>query len=395
LKRVIPNSAWVLLGLLAVAAFGLSLGRPEVMATPAADSFMPSGTRAFAELLKAQGYEVSISRSTLPRLRPDDVALAYFRWATPKLTDENESPTVSRLLEHVGEGGTLVAMPFNPDYRRSTFGAREARSVRQVFPRRDRTLEVHYDPEIERTAAFGLRPALEPALDLWQSPEGEPISQLFPYREGRILVVRDGLMATNRFIDQGENARFLLDHVARVAPSGSRIVLTEATFGRADSPSLTAAIGPWAQGAWWQILFLFVVIVYTLGKRFGLPDEHRRRQQGQRELAEAISDTYDRARMTGPALEAVLEDALWRLRRGLKIPQDTPEESFAWQLPETLQSALHNVRHAAEMKATPDQALRLAQRLEAELSRYGVASGAAIHPGRRRSPTARPPSSGG
>jgi hypothetical protein len=46
-------------------------------AYPSAYSFMPSGTSAYAELLRRLGYEVEISRSPHPKLDPKDIAVMY------------------------------------------------------------------------------------------------------------------------------------------------------------------------------------------------------------------------------------------------------------------------------------------------------------------------------
>src|SRR5262249_6709267 len=103
--------------------------------------------------------------------------------------------------------------------------------------------------------------------------------------KGQEAYLANGIIATNRFIDRQQNAYVLLDMVKRVAPArGGRIVFAEATFGNAHIPGVFESIGTWALAGWFQLLFLGVVVVYSLGKPFGYPDPERRQERGAREL---------------------------------------------------------------------------------------------------------------
>jgi hypothetical protein len=183
----------------------------------------------------------------------------------------------------------------------------------------------------------------------------------FQVGKGRILVANDGDFVTNRFIDRADDARAALAMVAMVAPPGAHLIFTEAAFGHVVPPSLMETIGPWAYAGWQQLLFLGVVVVYTLGKRFGIPDEVRPPQRGSRELLDAISDTYMRGRHTQAAMQSALDRTEVQLRSALRVPRGASFTDLARRLPDDLAEALRALRSACqpEVETRPDEALQL------------------------------------
>jgi hypothetical protein len=76
----LPTLAWVLFILLIVSAAALRLTETQTRANPSALSFNASGTRAFADLLQREGYQVSVSTSKAPRIRANETAIMFRLW---------------------------------------------------------------------------------------------------------------------------------------------------------------------------------------------------------------------------------------------------------------------------------------------------------------------------
>jgi hypothetical protein len=185
---------------------------------------------------------------------------------------------------------------------------------------------------------------------------------------GTEITYGNGIGLTNRYLAQGDNAQFFLETLKAYAPNAKRVVFTEGTFGQVQPPGLLETMGPWAEGAWYQILFVFAVIVWTLNRRFGLPQQVRRRQTGGRELVDAFTDTMYRAKATSLSLENTLLLTDLRLRSLLKLRRDATEAERDAQLTPKLRTTLSEVRAAAVMKKVrPNDALRLVVSLERQL----------------------------
>ena len=148
-------------------------------------------------------------------------------------------------------------------------------------------------------------------------------------------------------------------------------MFTEASFGHIYDRGLLESIGPWANAAWQQLLILGIVIAFTLGKRFGLPEETKRTQRGSRELLDAIADTYQRAGTTQTALLNAYRDADSDLRTVLKLSKDSPRTDLDKHLPESLQKALARLEVGSEMtNMTQEQGLSLIKNAHREIDAF-------------------------
>ena len=357
MKRLLPSIGWVLFGLLAIAAAMISAGRQDESAIPAADSYAPAGTAALYTLLQAKGYEVDIDRGLHPNPGPGEVAIAFFRLG-PKQTDEEEAASKS-LLASVKNGAVVLWLPIPEDFSTASQDA----AIPKTFSRPDgqsRTASVEQPPE----------DTLDGSVPVLGTSENYLISAT-KSGAGYEIWYADGIGVTNRFIDKAQNAQVLLEALQAYAPPHTRVLFTEATFGNGRDPGLLRTIGAWAEGAWYQILFLFGVIIYTLNLRFGLPERYRPKQRGARELLDAITDTYTRAKASGPALEAASARTDSLLRSVLKLPRDAGSGELYRLLPEPLIDAIVKVKAASEMtKVRPQDALELIQKLEAHTQEF-------------------------
>lgn len=363
MKTALPIIGWCLLGMLVIAAGLLSAGRKELVAYPAADSYSPSGTAALFSLLSARGYRVSIDRSPRPDVGPGDVAVAFtLSSMEPEIEDENASEDQVReqLLNDAKHGATVFWLPLERDFATASQAADNAQTYLRGDDE-DRTVSQSEDlsSDTDKTP---------PIAVLWDRD-----SYFVAARKtglGRNIEYADGIGLTNRFLDKAENAQVFMEILRSVAGPHARIVFTEASFGNVRDPGLLATIGPWAEAAWFQLVFLFLVIVYSLNRRFGLPEVYRPTQKGARELLDAVTDTYARAKAGSAALQAASAEADHRLRSALKLPRDAGPGELYRLLPEPVVDALTKVRAAAEMHTKPKEAHGLIVRLETELDAF-------------------------
>jgi hypothetical protein len=364
-----------LVGILILSIGLIALGSKESQAFPSVDSYLPSGASAFADVLRQSHYNVAVDARTKPLLQKNDVVIAFVPVVQngPSFT-KSEADIEQTLATHevidafVTAGGSVISLPMSPDFADQS--------------------KTNYDLSQDVVSARGIHakvtwtggsPIDEPYLSSNQKPiqiwgttaiqDGQavarsPLVRLNRVGKGQELSFGNGILATNRFIDRQQNALVLMDAIHTIAPSNARIVFAEATFGNAKDPGFFATIGPWAVAAWFQLIFLGLVVVYTLGKPFGLPDPERRQERGTRELMDAMAQTLRRGRMTKLALRTVFDDTnrFLRKRYGGRREGDRYEQQLG-TLPD-LYRALNRVEAAAEIGAPEDMAAKLIQDVE-------------------------------
>lgn len=208
---------------------------------------------------------------------------------------------------------------------------------------------------------------------LW-TIEGVPFIVAEPVEQGLIVHVADGTGATNRLIDREDNAAVYLGLVRQLAGPGHEVLILDAANGPPIDPALIDYLGAWAPPSWYQGLFLTLVVVLTLGVRFGLPDESRPPQRGTRDLVDALAGTYARARATDAAASTLLEEADRAIRSRLKLTRDAPASKRDEGISEELRSALRAVEVLGRQRAPESVAVPAIRKLEEELARFLAAN---------------------
>ncbi|MEZ0326169.1 MAG: DUF4350 domain-containing protein [Fimbriimonas sp.] len=380
----LPRIAWVGLAILALAAIMLSLGKRETQSFPTADSFAPSGSAALAALLEQQGYRVSIDRSLRPKLHADDLVIAFEIAEPPTLMEavqegveegsdtphtEFDKPFNKELLSFLKSGGRALILPIDTDYLAASKAVLSAPiPLRAVTGGQPLQVNMAGSQAEVRKATEELTTSFT-TVGLWHGPDGDSMVDGVRVGEGTAFVLWNGIIGTNRFIDRADNAALLLQLASVLAPKGSRVVFTEAAFGNVEEKGFLQALGAWADAAWQQLLLLAAVVIYTLGKRLGLPDESKGRQRGTRELVDALADTMNRTHATNLALTTALTRADAELRMALKLPRETERSRRDELLSQELKIALTRVEAAAAEKETSStEAARLVRRLDEEMS---------------------------
>lgn len=341
MKKSAINYAWALLGVLAVAALLMSLGQHGDVTTPTIDSYAPSGLNAFADLLRVNGYQVGRTASYRLNARSGDIVIAPIDQDKPHSFRDGSKGIDKNLVDFVKGGGRLVVMPFAPNF--SDF-SKTTLPVRSPATGAKAQLLTRYDADESLRVLF---PETIVAAPLWveANRETNEFAFLAKYGKGLVVGIGDGHVATNRYIDNSDNAAFLLSAIGTIAPKGSRLVFAENAFD-ATPPGLIEILGPGASGVFYQCAFFFIVIVFTLGKRFGLAEEQRVAQTGQRELVDAVADAYRRAHSTRVACRAAYDRADREVRKALKLSSDAPASERDARLPEALSSEFRRVFEA-------------------------------------------------
>jgi hypothetical protein len=375
--RTLPVSIWVLLGLLAVAAAVLALGRQESWPIPDSTSYAPSGTRAFADLLRSEGFLVRSIRQSSFRLYSDELAIAIAVDGAGTSGSGGVQRFEGALREHLEKGGSALVGRLNEDFRAESLAALAGPTTvefslhSELLPEGTNeaySVSLGETPQWDYSMApFGL---FGDGVAVWGTNSGVSFAELHSVGKGSFLFVKNGLGATNRFLDRAENADFYLLAVRMLAPKGSRIAFLEAAHTDTGDPSLTEVLGPWAVAGWSQVLVLFGVIVFTLGKRFGEADAPRERQVGSRELADAVSSLLARSRANDLALKKLVEDSDRRVRAHLKIPRDASTAKRDERLPPSLADAFSSAEAASKERVPKGIALKASSRLQREVEAF-------------------------
>lgn len=368
-----PVGIWVLLGILGLAATMLTLAQSNAATRPSAGSTAPSGLRIFATLARSAGYDVDSTRDPLPRFEPRDVPVVVLvesssvaDWIAELEQSPEEKAFEEHVLKFVREGGTAVIGKLSGNFRKASIDARKL--TRVLNPDQTVSAEV---------SALTILPAIshwigDDALltPVWRTESGAPVLDIASLGRGRLIVVYDFLPATNRFITEADHAPLIMGALAKLVPSDSRLRFLEAAWGNAQEPGILDRLGPGYAAGWGQVLVCLIVIVYSLGRGFGLPPQTRPRQRGQRDLVEATAGFYRRANATDVALTAALADARHKILNELKLARGTEWAVWSERVPESLRNIYREVEIASQERIRPQDAIRVAMDLDREVTQF-------------------------
>lgn len=378
----LPRWVWGLAALLGAAWATLLLAEDGRRTTPTIGSPRPSGAMAFARLLRAAGYQVRAEAHRGEALPPEALAVGF---AYEEAAGEGSAGELGfgmrRLERHVRRGGRAIVfwVPEADFDRVSALFLEGAKSIRNPFRADSPRLEITAPDERSgfRAQVLAISGAVPdgPSVFLWVDEADEPHVEARAVGDGFLLLVRPGLIATNRLIDKRDNAAFLLQLVRDVAPPGREIVFVESLWGEGSSLSLVSAVGPWLDAARWQLVLTFLVVVYSAGRRFGLPELDPPRQRGGRDLVEAFALLMRRSRHPDLALGLLASAADQEIRRSLRLPADADRSERDARLPEGLRRALAAAEQGAEGAlgrgpAAEREVLERARLLEREMEAF-------------------------
>lgn len=328
MKRWLKLSVGILVGLLAVSAGLLALGSRDRKTDPRIDSYRPSGLAAFAALLRANGYTVRIGTAPSASGALTVVPLKNVDRASFDVNDALEGALGARMRT----GGRFLFVPMPEDFEEAVSRATTHRIENAVT---GAALQIKSRTDPDSSPDWGFTDSSDIQVEIWQDSY-DTYASLLAVGRGQAALVSDGLVASNQLIGEAQNADFLMNMVATIDAGGDRIVYFDERAFTGEEPSLLEILGPWATAAWNQTLFLFLVVVLTLGKRFGLPDETRPPQSGQRELVDAIADVFRRGRHSRVACQVAHDRADQAVRKALKLPESATQVERDAALPPAL-----------------------------------------------------------
>jgi hypothetical protein len=390
-KITITNISLGLLGLLMAAFAVFMVDRGNSVAWPSITNNRPSGLMAFAELLRRDGYEVAMERSGSPKLGKDDLAICpnivqtESQWDILTSDDEDEGsggapldgqapsvgaddpPLVGSLKKHLKDGGSILYLPIPHWFEDQSKIVAKDQDVRSMDSTRAGKVSLGDINRINEKRPEWTKGDTEAIV--WQTVNQIPVTRVATFGAAKVGLVADGLMATNRHLDESDNARLLLGLVRSTAKPGARVVFVESMFGNSEEEGLFAAIGPWASAARWQMIILLAVVVFTLGKRFGLPDVEHPIERGARDMLVAVSATLRTNKRDNLALTTIAGEAVERARRILRLPPSTEEKDILDRVPEGLAMAVRNVR-LRDVTTRPMRTLEHAQLIQRELRAF-------------------------
>ncbi|MCH7902994.1 MAG: hypothetical protein IH944_00335 [Armatimonadetes bacterium] len=371
---------WGLVGLLVISLTVLFISRSEPQSFPSTTNVKPSGVAAFAELLRRDGFDVSLNREQKPRLEPDDlvifVTLPYEPFgAFQDVFDELESeefeegpyvsPTEEALAVHVLLGGRVLQVFM-------TKGFSEASKLSEAALRLSSNVTgsgeylVNARPYLDASTTL---PISEAAYRGWSYP-GATFTLHYPAQEGAVVTVADGIGMTNRFLGDNDNAAFYLYLVRQMAGHSKRVVFVEAGIGNFDTTTVYTMLGSWSAAARWQVLLLLAVIIFTFGVRFGLPDRRRSVQRGSRELVEAVATAMRRGKKSGTALNLLLQEVDERIRKATGTPASSDRLKLLRGVPTSLREQYLAVEEMVAFETSASRAAVAAQALLAALEAF-------------------------
>ena len=382
----LPSIAYTLVGLLLLSAILLSIGHTDDSTQPAADSYTPSGMRAFAELLQREGYRVEIDQSSRPGAGPGDTVIGF----TLEGSGSAISAKVDKTREYIdaleAKGANLIIATLPGDFQKASRAIIDRPPVPITNVITGEKLQVtaaisdDEQPETKKKSGAKEDSAQDASIWLW---DADKPGDLFSVSLGRVkrgteIEFDNGLFLTNRFIDKHDNAALAISVIHAIASPGSKLLFAEGTWAPPTEKGLFATIGTWAAAGYYQSLFLLAVIMFSLGFRFGLPDEVKRTQRGARELLDAVAFTFRRGKHATAALKSVNDRIDREIRSMLRLAIDASRQERDRFLPDEFRETLQQMEVAAnEPHLTTDQAMQLVRRAQNQMDALRDARGLA------------------
>lgn len=333
----------------------VALGRPDTQLFPTSLSSAPGGALALHELLIQSGVEVERHFSPPRRSRTDIGAVLIFDRSSSAFGDVELSP--SDILEDVrrdfpNASSFIVA---------STTG--ELRSA-DLTPIVKVTTDLDGLKQIESLACTPrYREQIGAAILLWTNDQN-PMVSFLTHDEKMYLFVHDGSMFVNRFLAKGDNASLAVTLAKAFTPEGKKLALPEYLYGVQRSENLFTKLGPAFSATLVQLLLMFVLAVYSLGKRFGYPEVEIPRKPGAARYFGALGAAFRKGRSTDIVLEVALQRALRIASRKFALSAELTPEQRLQRIPGPLGDAMRAIFVLAPTKPRPDQAADLLRQLE-------------------------------
>ena len=412
MRRRISADALVLCGLLlllALVSFRLagegSLPEDKERPRRSVSSPRPGGWKALYLVLQSSGVTaVKVERP--PEDWPDNLRVMvtgpeYLRFGGATAGSDSKDPSawtarqVTDALRWVGGKRTLIIFTNRPNELTRKLGLDVAAKGKQdatLYPLQP-VPALSWVDGLHVPTAVRWSKTPQSAVPLFA--DQAPAVVLFRHGAGTVVAVSDAGVVDNQTITELDNARFITDLIRTYAGAGGRVGFDEYHQGFQEADNFWDAVGRPGQLAAWQLLGLTLLIVYSAGRRFGLPRPLPASSRVSSEYVASLADLYRRAGAADAALEGVYL-SFWRdLCRAVALSYDAPTDEVVRRAARTLgtgdkadlERRLHAIVGACEAKIDEGKVrdrdlLPLARDLEAMRKELGLG-------GEDREPAAR------
>lgn len=342
------------LTVIALVSFALvSLGQTNNEVFPSSLNSDPGGAMALYQVLEREGVPVE-RLFTKPRKGDTQIgAVLYFQKDTEfsdyEVVNEADFPDNAVILYAV-TGWQLVK---RKDYTTLV--------VKGLVP----ALE-----GIQRTGA-PVTPISFTASSLLETPDGGAIVTVERSRERTIIEIKNGYAYLNRFLGRDDNAALIVSLIRSVLPEGKKLALPEYAYGVRAPDNLFTRLGPSYTASLIQLALMFILIIYTLGKRFGYPDYDSPTKPGTRHFVYALGDAFRRGKCTDIVIETELKRALRVVARKLSLPAEMTDQEKLSRIPGELGSVMRTLGEWQGKKVSDSDAREMIKRLDHLLSEFG------------------------
>ncbi len=359
-NREFPKFLWFFVGLIALATAFHFLDRSEDSSLPTVGNPRGSGTAVFAQLLKEAGYTVRSDRDLLPDLKGADLVIRPLRPQRGQFVQESES-FKRRWNQYLEQGGTGLELLFPPEPIRR-LEPRERGQVPIVrFVGQNRPA-FRIDPgEPGSEASYLWNESLASRTTLWEIDGFSPFAQWIPVGKGRFLYVRGPEFLANSRIDQHDHAALAVALVRNLIGPKGTILFAEGEVLGSQQPSLWQNLGAYAVAAYWQLVLLLAVVIYSVSRRFGPEVQESSVIRGTHELLGAFADLMSRAKRVDLALSMTYENLDYRVKRAINLPAHGDEKDRDERLEPELIQKLRRLRESClDESLSPERAAKIA-----------------------------------
>jgi hypothetical protein len=342
---------------MALVSFALvSLGATNNEVFPTSLNSDPGGTMALYQVLEREGVPVE-RLFTKPRKDDSQIgAVLYFsnqpNWSyfeIESIFSEADYP----------EGVVIIyAETGSPLVKRADYVTQE---VRGLVPAME---------GITRTGTLTV-PADRDRSSILETADGRAIVVVEKFGVRTIVEIRNGYAYLNRFLGRDDNAALIVSVIKSVLPEGKKLVLPEYAYGVGATDNLFTRLGPSYSAALIQLALMFILAIYTLGKRFGYPDYDAPIKPGSRHFVQALGDAFRRGKSTDIVIETEVRRAMRIAGRKLSLPAGMTDEEKLVRIPGELGSVMRILRDWQGKKVGERETREMLQRLDQLLSEIG------------------------
>lgn len=339
------------------------------------------GVLAFAKLLEMNGYEVRSLRKSFGQLPADADLLIIFPASPETIVFARERWTEldeASLVKWLRAGGRLMILEGDSrldelvpeyDFRTAPFAATI-----------DKGSEFTSTPPVRMTWLNGVKAVRGKDFGGRLGPSGEKWVPLMADKtgvtqalrfvgKGIVLESSDADLFTNRMLRLEQNGHFALAVVRFLLPKGGTVYFDDAGQGDLEAERdkrFWDVVPAGGKLAYTHLLILAGIILYSLGRRFGLPRPSRRRAPSMGEYVTALAQLYHSAGAIQAALSVLTDQVRRDTARRYGFPSHYTLLQLIQALPENsgVRQALHRAHSALQKTDLSEaEALQVAQEL--------------------------------